>query len=69
MTPTQQAITQSPSKSSTTPPAKTVPVYGPVKSGATLSKIAQAIKAKRTKTRQVVKALYRHNPHAFVRGN
>ncbi len=68
-TPTQQAITQSPSKSSTTPPAKTVPVYGPVKSGATLSKIAQAIKAKRTKTRQVVKALYRHNPHAFVRGN
>ncbi|KOR29888.1 hypothetical protein TI03_01080 [Achromatium sp. WMS1] len=44
---------------------KTIPVYGPIPRGTTISKIAQTIKADGVRTNQVIQVLFKNNPHAF----
>lgn len=43
--------------------------YGPVRSGETLWQIAKQMQAEGETTEQVVMALHRHNPDAFIRNN
>jgi len=63
------AMAQAPEPPQPAGPAAGTKEYGPIKRGETLAKIAQSVKPEGVGLEQMLLALYRANPDAFIRNN
>jgi len=63
------APTPTATPTSTATPAKSLKEYGPIERGETLGKIAQSVKSDGVTLEQMLVALYRGNPDAFIQKN